>query len=654
MAHRRSWSRNEPAFDSRKHVVMTLKSPSPRSIPHRGDLRSLGIFFQHLHCSSLSWGLGLAVLLGMVLKATSGESGVPILTRVPGPPPTGVAQPLDDLQDPGALYLRPSIYGNRLPLSRQSRLRIPLDGERDITAILERSESKGDSREVWIGSAENTPGSRVILARMGEALSGTLWIPGRGVFQIQPRPQGWHRLGKIWETGTAGCGVVGGFQSYGSAPPPSPSSPAPLASPLDSSPAPLPSLDILVLYTAAARQGAGSSDGMVALIDTLMEELNESFSNSGVKAVARLVHSEETSYSETGNLSADLRNLEEDDDDYDGDDDGHRGDRDHSVPEVHDLRRQYGADLVCMVVEKTDGPLGIANVMRNLSTDFYPHAFSVVQRAYANSYLSFVHEVGHNLGCQHDRGSASGPGLFPFSYGFRFEQDHIHYRTVMASPPGLPIPYFSNPDISFSGIPVGIALDATNSADNAESVTRAAPWAAQFSERLNSGSQPKILLVEPTDGGEFAVAASIECEVQWTPSNLNVRLVEFLSDGEIIGTANDRGEFYWSATTPGEYHIQARATLSTGEQLLSAKVEIYVTGLPPRLETSGCARLEDGSFRLQVVGTEGQRYRIDTSRDLIQWSPFVTNQLPSSAIFERDPCEAGEPTRFYRLTPIRY
>src|SRR2546429_2011550 len=52
---------------------------------------------------------------------------------------------------------------------------------------------------------------------------------------------------------------------------------------------------------------------------------------------------------------------------------------------------------VCMITETTGGPVGLAYLMRDVSTDFSHEAFSVVQRQYATAYYALAHELGHNM-----------------------------------------------------------------------------------------------------------------------------------------------------------------------------------------------------------------------------------------------------------------
>ena len=60
-------------------------------------------------------------------------------------------------------------------------------------------------------------------------------------------------------------------------------------------------------------------------------------------------------------------------------------------------------------------------VMRSfeINSSFEPYAFSVVNWTCANANLSMAHEIGHNMGLNHDRPNAGNPSpAFPYAYGY--------------------------------------------------------------------------------------------------------------------------------------------------------------------------------------------------------------------------------------------
>ena len=145
---------------------------------------------------------------------------------------------------------------------------------------------------------------------------------------------------------------------------------------------------------------------------------------------------------------------------------------------VHERRDMYGADLVHIVVGKSDyGGRAYFNSGDSFSSDA---AFGFGLTA-SFSGLVFAHELGHNMGLHHDRyevGRRSAVGIIPLTgshYGYvnqrAFESsasESARWRTIMAYPNQCSevgeyycerIGYFSNPENVYSGDPMGVPAD---------------------------------------------------------------------------------------------------------------------------------------------------------------------------------------------------
>ncbi|NDC73956.1 hypothetical protein EBZ70_01395 [bacterium] len=210
-------------------------------------------------------------------------------------------------------------------------------------------------------------------------------------------------------------------------------------------------IDILMLYTPAARIYAGGANAIKASINSFIALANLCYTNSDIAVSLRLAGTAEINYTEDANMSVDLSRLASPGDGY--------------MDQAQALRNTYGADLVCLI--RRDAAAGVAGIayVGDGTSSFSPYAYSVVADVWAAGNIAFPHEVGHNFGCLHDRANAGG-GTTGYAYGWRFYgNDSVQYITVMAYYPGTRIAYFSNPSILYRGVPTGVASGPT-AADN--------------------------------------------------------------------------------------------------------------------------------------------------------------------------------------------
>jgi hypothetical protein len=229
----------------------------------------------------------------------------------------------------------------------------------------------------------------------------------------------------------------------------------------------------MVVCTPAARVAAGGTMSMNALINVAVMETNTAYARSGIFPRLHLVHTEELAYAESGNFSTDLDRTTNPSDGF--------------MDNVHALRNVHGADLVSLIVEGTC-LCGIAWLMTTQSNAFEAFAFSVVARICATGNYSFGHELGHNMGLQHDRANAPADGVFSFSHGY---VDALHgFRDIMgvAASCGscMRIQNFSNPNIAFNGFPTGVPQSSPQSADAASSLNATASTVANWRAQVNA------------------------------------------------------------------------------------------------------------------------------------------------------------------------
>lgn len=231
---------------------------------------------------------------------------------------------------------------------------------------------------------------------------------------------------------------------------------------LSSSPA---IIDVMVLYTQQAAMDVGGNYAIYNRINRAIAQTNQALSNSRINATLRLVHEGWVSYSQSGVLSNDLLNLQQ----------GQAG-----LGGVSALRKQYGADLVSLWVGQEIGDeAGRGFQPDSSATAQAAYGFDVVESKYAVDNFVFAHEIGHNLGGGHDHSDPS-PRTIPYAYGKTFTLGSYTIGDIMSDTGNERIAYYSNPNISFRGVPTGNADNSPMAADNARVMNQFAPVIANY------------------------------------------------------------------------------------------------------------------------------------------------------------------------------
>jgi hypothetical protein len=399
------------------------------------------------------------------LLGASTSSPIPLFADTPSEIPPAIAQALPEppmlkrwVRRQRAMRL------NRTALDVMSRPRTGAPTEVTLnlfdngprTLDLDQPREHPKQTKVWRGRLRGEAGSDVTLVTHGTAMVGTI-LSNQRLYKIETAGGNLHRLIEIDEAALPPDHhpiIVANDDPFTASPTEGPSQQTDIAAAAGDT-----LVDLLVVYTSTAKTQEGGQAATEALIALAVDSANQAYSNSQIAMQLRLVHTAEVAYSESGAIDTDLTRL--------------RSATDGIMDQVHQLRDQYKADLVALIVDNGGGSCGIAYVMTNgPRASFASSAFSVTARdCIVNDTLA--HEMGHNMGNAHDR-ATGGTGAFAYSYGYR---DAVgRFRTIMAyACPTVSCPrvkYFSNPNIMINGRPAGIdhAIDPTHSADNARSM----------------------------------------------------------------------------------------------------------------------------------------------------------------------------------------
>jgi len=353
-------------------------------------------------------------------------------------------------------------------------LRLNLFADTTYDARLVRVDQQRSSL-VWVGEIVGMSGSEVQLAVHEDVVSGVVRVDDR-LFTIQPRAGGPYII--EWDTAA----------SPDDAPsilPDAPLVPATAGDPSTGSDADA-TVDVLVLYTGEAASVAGGRDALLTTIDLAVEQANNTYDASGVSAHIALLDARQTTYDETDlDFGETLARVADPSDGI--------------MDEAHTLRDALGADHVVLIIDHAGPYAGLAYQLTAGNAGYFERfAFSVVSRDYAAGHFTFAHELGHNMGANHDPTNAPDGGYRLDSTGHQVP--NAEYRTIMAygCADGRSCPrvgLWSNPGRSHAGAPTGVA----GVSDNASTLNVAAGLTATFRERTAPPTPPPAPPVVPAE-----------------------------------------------------------------------------------------------------------------------------------------------------------
>lgn len=243
-------------------------------------------------------------------------------------------------------------------------------------------------------------------------------------------------------------------------------------------------IDVMVLYTTDAKTAYGGASQTNSFIATAITNFNTSLVNGGVSGVTiNLVHASEISYVESGDISVDLGRLKTPGDGF--------------MDAAQSLRTLYGADLVSLITASPTNTCGLGNLNTNSTNYSSAQAYSVTLSNCVVSNYSLAHEMGHNMGLNHDWyvSTSTTPCSHQKGYvnrtaitGGTTSPSSARWRTIMAyntecSDNGISctrLNRWSNPAINHNSQPTGIAIGQPQPSHETYGFVRFACVVSQF------------------------------------------------------------------------------------------------------------------------------------------------------------------------------
>lgn len=326
---------------------------------------------------------------------------------------------------------------------------------------------------------------------------------------------------------------------------------------LDTSPiCPATTIDVMVVFTPAARTLWGGVAQSNSFIATAITNFNTALVNSGVSNVAiNLVYAGEVAYTESGDINTDLTRF--------------RTTNDSFMDDIHTLRATYGADLCGLITSTPTSTCGLGYLNTNPGNYSANSAFTVSIYSCVVSNYTLSHEMGHNMGLNHDWYVSSSALPCEHHHGYSNQiavaagassTNSQRWRTIMAyndecADSGINctrINRWANPSINYNGAPTGIPIGDFNPSNEAYGFVRFACVVSQFMPTSGLGTF-EIKNNEVKDFTIYPNPAKEEINI-WIKNDEKYRFKIINPVGQIVLTT-DKKTINLSGLSSGEYFL---------------------------------------------------------------------------------------------------
>ena len=336
--------------------------------------------------------------------------------------------------------IRVTASPNQLRLADAARLVIPLPGRAPINVIRGRVDTDRSGRVAWFGKVENDPGSFVLFSLVKNVITGQIMLSNGKKYRVAYKGSGVHEIAEIDLSRMPDTrNDMIRPDRYDT-----------LNVPMELCPDAPNNIDVMVIYTPAAKTGTGAGPEADLIMESLIYQniylTNIAYENSNITQRIRLVHIAEIAFPESGSHTTDATLIQDP--------------MNATMNTIRTLRNTHRADIVVIMVENLD-LCGWSFIMETVTPAHEAFAYSLVKRSCADIRFSFPHELGHIMSARHNwLDDPADMQPYAYNHGHLFlttrNGENFSWKTIMStntpSNASYPqIPYFSNPNINEPG-----------------------------------------------------------------------------------------------------------------------------------------------------------------------------------------------------------